>query len=51
MRNRHKNGHYLAAILEEFSDSANPARFRRYILTADSVWFLSPICWQILSDF
>jgi len=46
------NGHYLAAILEIFSDSANPARFLpvcRQILTAGSVWFLSSICWHRMS--
>jgi len=47
------NGHYLA-ILEVFSNSADPARFLlrticRQILTAGSVWFLSPICWHRMS--
>jgi len=47
------NKYYLAAILEVFSDSADPARFLPLIccqiLTADSVWFLSPICWHRMS--
>jgi len=45
------NGHYLAAILEVFGDSASdPARFLLTSLPSDfdssSVWFLSPICWR-----
>jgi len=47
------NRYYLAAILEVFSDSADLARFlplvRRQILTVNSIWFLSLICWHRMS--
>jgi len=53
------NGHYLAAILEVFSDSADSARFLslvcRQILTAGLFDFYRQFvgieCKQVLSDF
>jgi len=47
------NKHYIAIIMEVFSDSADPAQFLlsvcRQILITGFVWFLSPICWHRMS--
>jgi len=50
MREKNINGHYLAVVLQVFSDSANLARFLppicHQVPLAGSVWFLTPICWH-----
>jgi len=50
MRETDINEHILAAVLQIFSNSADPARFLppiyHQVPLVDSVWFLTPICWH-----
>jgi len=45
---------YLAAVLQIFNDSANPARFLppicHQVPLIGSLWFLTPICWYKMSN-
>jgi len=54
MRETDINEHFLAAVLQIFSNSADPARFLppiyHQVSLAGSVWFLTPICWQRMSN-
>jgi len=54
IRETNINEHFLAAVLQIFSNSTDPARFLPPIYyqvpLAGSVWFLIPICWHRMSN-